>query len=393
MSNTQYFVQTTHRCGFTTTGATTGTLHPTQGQQEQQHSSGLHFGAIESRLRESLEEDWRMLKRQGQGGTPASRNTPDVPPRDGETQRQPWRSRYNPNRPQRQGTVSGEGPPTDLSPQNNSSDTMRSSERAARRAGKQRAKTSNNSSSKRSSGPPPNPKRNRNVYNQRYPSTLPPRRQDWIGQSNYCLPVNRTNHVGTSRRGQQILDQEPPVSNPNHLDSWLEDHLDGDLHDYVLRLVTPVKQEPDDDWYKSIRTEAVPIMLVGLNNRERIGWQRLRDEEKNRLGWSRIVDQGIVFDSTGRPRDNWTSEELEHHRSYWMYQLDRHQQNRRQPRELQNNPGPLNDVELELAKTSSRSYRDQLPDAPTPPLSFHREYGLYDLNLVFVKYISVASVC
>ena len=189
MSNTQYFVQTTHRRGFTTTGVTTGTLHPTQGQQEQQHSwsssdhlSGLHFGAIESRSRESLEEDWLKLKRQGQGGTPASRNTPDVPPRDGETQRQPWRSWYNPNRPQRQSTVSGEGPPTDLSPQNNSSDTMRSSEHAARRAGKQHAKTSNNSSSKRSSGPPLNPKRNRNIYGQRYPSKLPPRRQDWVGQ-------------------------------------------------------------------------------------------------------------------------------------------------------------------------------------------------------------------
>ena len=106
MSNTQDFVQTTHRRGFITTGATTGTLHPMQGQQEQQHSwsssnhlSGLHFGAIESRSRESLEEDWQMLKRQGQGGTPASRNTPDVPPRDGERQRQPWRSWYNKHKP------------------------------------------------------------------------------------------------------------------------------------------------------------------------------------------------------------------------------------------------------------------------------------------------------
>ncbi len=65
MSNTQYKIQTTtHRRGLTTTGAATGTLHLVQEQQQQQqwstsnHSSGLHFGAIEARSMESLKEDW-----------------------------------------------------------------------------------------------------------------------------------------------------------------------------------------------------------------------------------------------------------------------------------------------------------------------------------------------
>ena len=84
MSNTQYKTRTTtKRRGSRTTGAATGTLHLMQEQQQQQqqwstsdHSTtGLQFGAIESRSRESLKVDWQVLKGQGGGNTP-SRDTP-----------------------------------------------------------------------------------------------------------------------------------------------------------------------------------------------------------------------------------------------------------------------------------------------------------------------------
>ena len=95
------------------------------------------------------------------------------------------------------------------------------------------------------------------------------------------------------------MDEEPLVSNPNHLNLWFEGHLDGNLHDYILRPVSPVKHKSDDDWYRFVRAEAIPIMMIGPTNRDRVGWQRLREEEMNRLGWSRIADQGVVW-STSR---------------------------------------------------------------------------------------------
>ena len=266
--------------------------------------------------------------------------------------------------------TSGEGIPTDASPQNNSSDGMRESERVERRAGKQHAKRSKNSSNERSNRPPSYNKRGNKCYTQCYPSSLPPRHQDWAGRSNYCPPNPWTSHVGTSRRRQQVIDQEPLVSNPNHLNSWFEDHPDRDLHDYMLRPVSPVKQESDDDWYRFVRVEAIPVMMIGPTNRDRVGWQRLREGEMNRLGWSRIADQGVVFNSSGQPRDNWTNEELEHNRSYWTNQLGHYLQRTRG----QKNPSGTNaDVELELADSTPQPNvnHESAQGNAVPP--FHRE--------------------
>ena len=198
MSNTQYKTwTTTKRCGPRTTGAATGTLHLMQEQQQQQqqqwstsdHSTtGLQFGAIESRSRESLEVDWQVLKGQGGGNTP-SRDTPSTLPGVSETRRQPWNKRN-----ERSNMTSRKGIPTDASPQDNSSDRMRESECVKRRAGKQRAKTSENSSNERSNRPPSYNKRGNKCYTQHYPSSLPLRCQDWAGRGNYCPPNPRTNH-------------------------------------------------------------------------------------------------------------------------------------------------------------------------------------------------------
>ena len=123
MSNTQYKTQTTtKRRGPRTTGVATRTLHLMQEQQQQQWSTsdhsptGLQFGAIKSRSRESLKVDWQVLKGQGGGNTP-SRDTPTTLPRVSEAQRQPWNKRN-----ERSNTTSREGIPTDMSPQNSSTD-------------------------------------------------------------------------------------------------------------------------------------------------------------------------------------------------------------------------------------------------------------------------------
>ena len=94
------------------------------------------------------------------------------------------------------------------------------------------------------------------------------------------------------------MDQEPLVSNPNHLSSWFEGHPDGDLHDYMLPPVSPVKQKSDHDWYRFVRVEAIPVRMIGPTNRDRVGWQCLQEEEMNRLGWSRIADVQLKWPTT-----------------------------------------------------------------------------------------------
>ena len=94
----------------------------------------------------------------------------------------------------------------------------------------------------------------------------------------------------------------------------------------------------------------------------------------NRLGWSRIVDQGVVFNSSGQPQDNWSQEELEHNCSYWNNQLGHYLQGRRDQQK------PLNtntDVGLGPTKPISSANINRQAMQEEIPLPFHRETPPY----------------